>query len=86
MKGEIVMNKGFLFGDELLDEEFEDELDEQAVCLNDIDSYLTEIDFYPPSDDRTWTSNVEDIDGGDNFVNYCIEFFEMLDEEEYYDN
>ena len=47
---------------------------------------LTEEDFYPPSDDRVWTSNVEDIDDGDNFADYCEEFFEMLDEEEYYDN
>lgn len=47
---------------------------------------LTEIDFYPPSDDRTWKSNVEDIIGGDNFADYCEDFFEMLDEEEYYEN
>ena len=38
------------------------------------------------SDDRVWTSNVEDIDDGDNFADYCKEFFRMLDEEEYYDN
>ncbi len=47
---------------------------------------LTEIDFYPPSDDRTWKSNIEDIVNGDNFADYCEEFFEMLDEEEYYEN
>ena len=46
---------------------------------------LTEIDFYPPTDDRTWTSNVEDIDGGDSFVDFCEYFYEMLDEEEYFD-
>lgn len=45
-----------------------------------------EQDFYSLSDDRVWTSNVEDIDGGDNFANYCKEFFEMLNEEEYYDD
>ena len=38
------------------------------------------------SDDSYWTSNVEDINGGDNFADYCKEFFKMLDEEEYYDN
>lgn len=84
------MSKGFLFNNELVDEEFEtefeDELDEQDSCLKDIDFCLTETDFYPPYDDRVWASNVEDIDGGDNFSDYCIEFFEMLDEEEYYDN
>lgn len=47
---------------------------------------LTEEDFCPPSDDRIWTSNVEDINDGDNFADYCEEFFEMLDEEEYYDD
>ena len=80
------MSKEFLFGDELLNEEFEDELDEQGSCLDDIDFCLTELDFYPYSDNRVWTSNVEDIDDGDNFAEYCSEFFEMLDEEEYYDN
>lgn len=81
------MSKGFLFGDELIDEEFdEEELVEQSFCLNDIDFCLTEIDFYPPFDNRVWTSGIEDIDCDDNFANYCVEFFEMLDEEEYYDN
>lgn len=80
------MCKGFLFGDELLDEEFEEELDEQESCLNDIDFCLTEIDFYPPSDNRVWVSNIEDMDNENNFANHCIEFFELLDEEEYYDN
>ncbi len=47
---------------------------------------LTEQDFYPPSDDRVWVSNIEDIEDGDNFIDYCKEFFDMLDEEEYFDN
>lgn len=55
------------------------------IIMN-IDDVLTEQNFYPPSDDRVWTSNVEDIDGGDNFADYCEEFFELLDEREYYDN
>lgn len=49
------------------------------------DYYLTEIDFYPPYDNRILKSYVEDIDGGDNFADYCRDFFELLDEEEYYD-
>ena len=49
-------------------------------------SILTEQDFYPPSDDRVWMSNVKDIDDGDNFADYCQEFFSLLDEEEYFDN
>lgn len=50
------------------------------------DYELTEQDFNPPSDDRVLTSNVEDIEDGDNFADYCEEFFELLDEEEYFDN
>lgn len=50
------------------------------------DDILTELDFYPPYDNRILTSNIEDIDDGDNFADYCIEFFEMLDEEEYYND
>jgi len=47
--------------------------------------YLTEADFYPPSDDRTWSSHIEDIDGGDNFADYCESIFELLEEEGYYE-
>ena len=61
------------------------EIAKKNIMLDD-DYCLTEQDFYPPSDNRTWKSNIEDIDGGDNFADYCDELFEMLDEEEYYDN
>ena len=47
---------------------------------------LTEQDFYPPTDDRIWKSNVRDIIGGDNFADFCESFFETLDEEEYFEN
>lgn len=43
---------------------------------------LTERDFYPPSDNRVFTSYVEDINGGDNFADYCKDFFELYEEEE----
>lgn len=46
---------------------------------------LTEEDFYPPVDDRTFDSYIEDIEDGDNFADYCEYIFELLDEEEYYD-
>ena len=46
---------------------------------------LSEKDFYFQTDDRTWKSHIEDIDGGDNFADYCEEFFNMLEEEGYYD-
>ena len=47
---------------------------------------LSEKDFYPPYDDRVLESYVEDIEGGDNFADYCQDFFELLDEENYFDN
>ena len=37
-------------------------------------------------DNRTWKSNVLDIYGGDNFAEFCEEFFEVLDEEEYWES
>ena len=46
---------------------------------------LTEQDFYPPSDNRTWNSNVKNINGGDNFTDFCEEYFKMLDEEEFFE-
>ena len=48
-------------------------------------NYLTEADFYPPSDNRILKSNVEDIVGGDNFADYCKYIFDIIEEEEYYD-
>ena len=50
-----------------------------------LDYYLTEDNSYQSYDNRYWKSYVEDIDGGDNFADYCRDFFEMLEEEGYYD-
>ena len=58
---------------------------------------LTESDFrflnsrledhiYQSSDDRVWKSYVEDIDGGDNFADFCKDYFELLDEEDYWES
>lgn len=52
----------------------------------DDDFCLKESDYYPISNNRIWKSNIDDIEGGDNFADYCEEFFKMLDEEEYWDN
>ena len=60
-------------------------VDEDYMFIND-DSCLTESDFYPPSDNRVWKSNVANISGGDNFADYCQYIFNVLEEEEYYDN
>lgn len=77
---------------------FDDMLGEQGYHLEDeeyLEDYLTndDLDFtnafeinYLLFDNRTWKSNIEDIKGGDNFADYCEEFFELLDEEEYFEN
>lgn len=46
---------------------------------------LTEQDFYAYSDNRVLKSYIEDINSGDNFADYCEDFFELLEEEGYYD-
>lgn len=52
-----------------------------------LDDYLTEQDFlfedcYPIKDNRFWKSNVKDINGGDNFADYCKYIFKLYEEEE----
>lgn len=47
--------------------------------------YLTEADLYFSCDNRVLKSYVKDIYGGDNFADYCKDFFELLEEEGYYD-
>lgn len=61
-------------------------IDEILDWLNE-QSYdcLTEESFYPPYDNRCFKSYVEDIDGGDNFADYCGYIFELLEEEDYYE-
>lgn len=75
-----------IMSDKLFSNEMNEELDKKIAYLMDNDFCLTESDFYPPSDNRVWTTNVVDIDGGDNFADYCEEFFEILDQEEYFEN
>ena len=60
-------------------EDILDEMERQAL------NCLTEKSFYPASDDRFLESYVEDFEGGDNFAEYCECFFELLEEEGYYD-
>ena len=59
---------------------------DEDYMWTDNDFCLKERGFYPIPDDRVWKSNIEDIEGGDNFADYCEEFFKMLEEEEYWDN
>lgn len=58
---------------------FDDILNEQYT------DYLTEQDFYPPTDNRVLESYIEDIDGGDNFTDYCEYIFDLLEEEGFYE-
>ena len=65
--------------------EKENQKEEIKVCNEYVfDEELREQDFFV--DNRTWESNVRDISGGDNFADFCEEFFEMLDEEEYFES
>ena len=50
------------------------------------DDELSEQDFYPTSDNRYWQSNIMDINNGDNFAEFCEDYFELLDEEGYFEN
>lgn len=47
--------------------------------------YLTEENFYQPSDNRVLKSYIEDISGGDNFADYCKYIFDLLEEDGYYE-
>lgn len=73
------MKGGKTFMNDTSKKQHNDTIKNNSYCLKDSD-------FYPPSDNRVWKSNVSDIAGGDNFADFCEEFFELLDEENYYDN
>lgn len=51
-----------------------------------LDQYFDDRVWESSSDNRTWGSNVYDINGGDNFADFCEEFFEMLDENDYWES
>ena len=55
--------------------------------LNSLSNFyeLSEKDFYPPEDKRTYDSNIRDIKGGDSYDEYVKWFFETY-EEELFDN
>lgn len=46
---------------------------------------ITEKDFYPPEDTRSYQSGIEDIDGGDNFSDYAKWFYNRY-ENDIFDN
>lgn len=49
------------------------------------DYVLTEKDFYPPSDDRTLKTYVEEM-YNDEFYEYAEYVFDLYEEEGYYEN
>lgn len=74
----------------ILIEQHCDCLSGECPHLKNSDSYsnnycLSEIDFYPPYDNRVLKSYIEDIEDGDNFADYCEYIFEIYEEEGYYD-
>lgn len=54
------------------------------LTYNELHSIENDVQF--SSDDRVWTSNIEDVVGGDNFADYCEYFFKLLDEEDYFES
>lgn len=83
------MEKKLTFDNELNEifiDELEEELNQQDFCPRTQDDYLVEFYLSANMDDRTWKSYVEDIDGGDNFAEYCEYIFKILEEEEYFEN
>lgn len=59
-----------------------DKYDFSDLLQDEYNDYITEEDFYPPSDNRYFKSYVEDINGGDNFADYCKYIFDLYEEEE----
>lgn len=57
---------------------FDDVLREQFYEQDDNSNLLV--------DNRVLKSYVEDIDGGDNFADYCEYIFNLYEEEDYYEN
>lgn len=46
---------------------------------------LSEEDFYPPSDDRTFKTHMEELYEGE-FVEYTEYIFDLYESEDYYEN
>ena len=53
--------------------------------LNDEEFYLFDCEQEDVQSDIYWKSLIEDIDGGDNFVDYCEYIFRILEEEGWYE-
>lgn len=85
MSDRYIFDRFILDNEFNLDDEFNEEYYRYFNYSKDKGFYLSETDFYPPSDNRVLKSFIKDIDGGDNYADYCRDFFELLDEEDYYE-
>lgn len=79
------MNEKIMFSDKLNKKDYYPLPLDNKQKNNDEEYILTESDFYPPSDDRFLETYIEDIDGGDNFAEYCEYIFEIYEDEGYYE-
>lgn len=61
-------------------------LKQQEIHLDNDDTYSTDEEWYLSPDDRYWQSNIEDVEGGDTFADYCKYFFNLLEEEDYFES
>lgn len=44
---------------------------------------LCDQSFYPPADDRLYSSGIDDVLGGDNFDDFVESFWELYEDEIY---
>ena len=62
-------------------------LEDEFYKIDDNTYHNDRDNFYLPlEDNRVWTSNIEDINGGDNFADFCEDYFKLLEEEDYFED
>lgn len=62
-------------------------LEDEFYKVDDNTYHEDSNNFYSSlEDDRVWTSNVEDINNGDNFADFCEDYFRLLEEENYFED
>ena len=65
----------------MADKKVEDDLKELREYLDKNYPVLTEEDFYPPADERVRSCGIDDIPGGDSYVDYFNWFYETYGED-----
>lgn len=76
---EIVIFDEFLALKALHDE---NNKDSDCDCINGFYE-ISDSDFYPPEDDRLYSSGIDDVDGGDSFDEYAKWFWDEYECEIY---